>query len=392
MKRHIRGKKEGSLSQRSNGNWRAQISQDNGRRISRDFKTKPEAQTWLHKMHGELENGFNYQGSKVTLSQYLQQWLETARVTLRLKTSYQYEQIIKNHILPHLGSIQLKDLSLLLIEQLYSDLVLAGVGSRTIRIVNNILHRSLDKAVRYGLLTHNPSQGAAVPRYVAAEMLVLDTSQVGQFLISARGSYYEALYHLAVTTGMRQAELFGLKWTDLELNNGILRICRQVERVDGHGWRFVEPKTKAGRRTIKLGEGSLHVLRLHKERQEIQKAVTGERWQENGLIFPSRVGTPGDPSNLRIDFRRVLEKANLPQIRFHDLRHTAASIMLNHGVPVIVASKRLGHSKPSVTLDIYAHLYVEMQDEAAKIIDDLVTPIEVVLPEHTDQRVSQSQK
>ena len=143
--------------------------------------------------------------------------------------------------------------------------------------------------------------------------------------------------------------------------------------------KFIEPKTRAGRRTITLGEGTLQILREHRDAIEKRKKLLGERWQENGLIFPSNVGTPMNPSNLHRDFHKVLEAAGIPRIRFHLLRHTAASLMLNNGVPVIVVSKILGHVKPSTTMDIYGHLINEMQEEAARIMDNLVTPVQVNL-------------
>jgi integrase len=246
---------------------------------------------------------------------------------------------------------------------------------RSIRIIHSVLHRSLNKAVQYGLVVKNPAHGAALPKYKHAEMQVLDESQVSRFLVAAQGSRYEALYYLAITTGMRQGELFGLQWSDLHWNNGMLYVQRQSQRVAGKGWWFEEPKTRAGRRPVMIGEVILQKLREHLERQPLQKAVTGSRWQENNLIFPSTIDTPGDPSNLRVDFRKVLEKAGLPMIRFHDMRHTAASIMLNNNIPVITVSKRLGHAKPSTTLDIYGCLYPESQEEAARIMDEIITPI-----------------
>ena len=206
-------------------------------------------------------------------------------------------------------------------------------------------------------------------------MVVLDETQVSQLLVAAKGSRHEALYHLAVTTGMRMGELFGLRWSDLHWVSGRIYVRRQVQYVPGYGRSFVEPKTRSGRRTIKLGEGVLQALRKHLERQQSEQVAAGERWVDNELIFPSKSGTPMDASNLRLDFTRVLRQAGLPKIRFHDLRHTAASLMLNHGIPVIVVSKILGHSKPSITMDIYGHLYNEMQDEAAQLMDELVTPI-----------------
>jgi integrase len=220
-------------------------------------------------------------------------------------------------------------------------------------------------------------------------MKVWDDSQVAVFLVAAESKPHKTLYHLAVTTGMRQGEIFGLKWADLHWNSGALLVQRQVQRVPGQGWRFLEPKTRSGRRTIKLGEGTLHALRLHKKEQQTRIVAAGERWQDYDLIFPSSVGTPLGPSNLRMDFNRIISEAGLPKIRFHDLRHTAASLMLNNGVPPIVVSRILGHSKPSITMDIYGHLYHKMQGEAAKIMDDLVTPIQVDLEDAAFSQVEQ---
>ena len=272
---------------------------------------------------------------------------------------------------------------------MYADLQKASVGIRTIRLTYSILHRAFERAVKYDMIVRNPAHGAMLPRWKQVEMRMLDESQVSQFLIAAQGSPHEALYHLAITTGMRQGELLGLKWTDLQWNSGMLHIQRQVQRVPWQGWSFIEPKTKAGRRTIKLGEASLHALRLHKERQQSRKTVAGARWQDYDIIFPSNKGTPLEPSNMRKDFNRVLEKAGLAKIRFHDLRHTAASLMLNNGIPVIVVSKVLGHSKPSITMDIYGHLYNRMQDEVVRLMDELVTPIQVEVSQRVTRAIHQ---
>jgi integrase len=379
MATKLRGRNEGSISQRSNGSYRAQVS-SSGKRVSATFRTKAEAQKWIRDQLSKLERGFDFQGSKITLGEYLPQWLENSKTALRDKTAHQYSQVMKKHIIPHLGSIALKDLRLASIEKYYADLLRSGVGTRTVRICHNILHKALDKALHYGLVTYNPAHGATLPRYTHSEMQVLDEDQVSQFLVAAQSSPYAALYQLAVTTGMRQGELFGLKWADLQWGKGVLHLQRQVQKVPGQGWSFVEPKTQAGRRTIKLGEGTLQVLRGHRECQAQLKEKAGDRWQENDLVFPNSVGNPGDPSNLRIDFERTLTRAGLVKIRFHDLRHTAASLLLNNNVPVFVVSRMLGHSKPSTTLDIYGHLYHESQVAAAEIMDKLVTPIPVQLP------------
>jgi integrase len=378
MAKKIRGRNEGSISKRSNGYWRAQVSINN-KRLSFGAKSKEECQTWLRKIQNNLDLGMDYEGGKSNLKDYLTFWLENARPSLRPKTAHQYERIIRLHIIPYLGKISLKELRQSRIEFFYSELQKADVGVRTIRLTHSILHRAFEKALAYGLILRNPAHGATLPRYEHGEMQVLDESQVSQFLVAAHGSRYGALYHLAVITGMRQGELFGLKWSDLLWQSGTLYVRRQVQKVPGQPWSFNDPKTKAGRRAILLGEGSLQVLRVHREKQQLEKMLLGDRWKDHDLIFPSSVGTPLNPSNLRLDYNRVLDAAGIPRIRFHDLRHTSASLMLNHGIPVIVVSKILGHSKPSVTLDIYGHLYNEMQSEAAKIMDQLITPIEINL-------------
>ena len=198
-----------------------------------------------------------------------------------------------------------------------------------------------------------------------------------QFFIAVQDNRNKALYHLAIKTGMRKGELLGLKWTDLDWNKGTIRVQRQVQRVTGQGMVFMSPKTNAGRRTIPLGVETLRILREHRTKQHHERATSENRWQENDLIFPSSVGTPQSPSNLLQAFKSILKHAGLPIIRFHDLRHTAASLMLNQGVPPFVVSKILGHSKPSTTMDIYGHLIPVMHEGVGNLMDDLLTPIPV---------------
>jgi integrase len=171
-----------------------------------------------------------------------------------------------------------------------------------------------------------------------------------------------------------------LRWSDLQWNAGVLYVQRQVQRVPGRSWEFVEPKTLSGRRMVSIGAGAVEALRRQKERQAVERMLAGKRWQENDLIFATTIGTPMDPQNLMKDFNAVLKQAGLPKIRFHDLRHTAASLMLNHNVPVLVVSRMLGHANPSITLNTYGHLYRESTCQAARLMDELVSPLRVELP------------
>jgi integrase len=371
-----RGNHEGTIVRLPSGTYRALITLD-GKRVTHTGKTRAECQGWIRKMLDQIDEGLTFKGTQTTLDEFLKDWLVTAKTALRPKPAQQYEKLIENHIVPVIGKVKMKDLRPDTIDSLYRNRIKAVIGVRTIRYCHAVLHVALEKAVRLGLLTRNPVDGATPPRNDQGEMLILDEEQVIQFLIAARGTRHEALFHIAVKTGMRQAELLGLKWADLSWTTGQLQVRRQAQRSPGKGYIFCEPKTKAGRRTIPLGEASLNVLRQHLEKQRLLKQVAGARWKESDLIFPSNVGTPIDLCNLRKEFVRVLRIAGLPEIRFHDLRHTAASIMLKRNIPIFTVSRVLGHSRPSITLDIYAHMIPGMQDMVAKIMDEAITPIPV---------------
>jgi integrase len=229
------------------------------------------------------------------------------------------------------------------------------------------------------MLGRNPTDAVTPPRYEHEEMRFYDEAQVNQFLFAAKGNRNEALYYLAVTTGLRQSELLGLKWSDLDWVKKTLSVQRQLRREFKQGDYFTTPKTKAGKRTIVLGEKTIEILHEHWDLQNQERRFAGGRWKENDLIFTSSIGTPMDQHNLYHTFREFIHSVGLPEIRFHDLRHTAASLMLNHGIAPIIVSKRLGHSKVSITLDIYGHLMSEMQSEAADLMDELITSVPIEL-------------
>jgi len=328
-----------------------------------------DARLWLREVRSDIDHGRPIRGGSMLLCHFLDNWLAQHKFSLREKTAHQYNGLISKHIKPFLGGLALQNLSLLGVENYYSLLQERGVGIRTIQIIHNILHSSLEKAVRYGMIGSNPTQGATLPVYRFDEMQVLSKEQVRRFLASANHSSSYALFHLALVTGMRMGELLGLKWSDIDWDSGTITIQRQKQYVPGVGWSLVEPKTRFGRRTIKVGESTQRNLQTHKGSVDKQKGNTGKHWTEMDLVFPNSVGKPRDASNIRLEFNQVLDQAGIPRIRFHDLRHTAASILLNHKIPVIVVSRILGHSRPSVTLDLYGHVLCDMQDEAANVME-----------------------
>ena len=373
-----RGKQEGTIFKRNNGTWRAQISID-GKRLSFSGQSQAECREWVRQTQQRLKTGLTFEGSKLSYGEYLTNWLSTTQVAVRPKTWRQYKQIVRDYISPELGGIKISVLRPDQIQRVYDRLIKVGKGRRTVQLVHAVIHRSLTQAVKLGLMGRNPDNATTPPKPINKEIKILDQGQVHQLLIAtqARGFRRLAFYHVALATGMRQGELLGLKWDDLDLTRKTLQVKRQVERLPGGGFEFVPPKTKAGYRTIKLGSETVNILTHHYKTQLDESANAGNKWQDHGLIFPSSVGTPFSPSNVLKTFGTLRDEAGLPKIRFHDLRHTAASLMLNNGVDVLIVSKRLGHSKPSITLDVYGHLIPSSQEKAADLIDTLITPISI---------------
>lgn len=366
---------EGSVYKRGK-RWVGQVGSGKNREI-KYFDTQNEANEFRHKKVEQRRQGLNIQGSKVPLSKFLDDWLVVARTSVRPNTGDQYNQIVHQHINPTLGEILLRDLMPIHIQRLYTSKLEDDISPRTIRIIHSVLHRALNHALKLGLVVRNVSEAATLPKVSRKEMKTLDDYQVRQLLQAAEGTRMQVLFWIAVTTGLRQGELLGLKWSDLDWQTGRVKIQRQVQRRKGKGLIFCEPKSASGRRVISLGEKTIEILREHKNNQLKERRMAGEKWKDNDLIFPSPIGTPQDCANVLKGYKKCLEKAGLPDLRFHDLRHTAATLMLQQEINPKVVQERLGHSDISLTLNTYSHVLPSMQDQAAQKMDELFTLTDV---------------
>ncbi len=371
-----RGQNEGSITKRKNGTYMVQLSV-NGKRVTKYFKTKKEANKWRIDTLHKVQRGLFYPGKKITLAEYLEEWLKARQGSIKHKTLFQYRRIVEMHINPILGKIKLNDLQPSQIQAFYNIKVESGTGVRTVRLMHSVLHCALNHALKLGIIYRNPSDAIYKPKVTKHEMSVLDENQVKALLIAARGKRLEVLFKVAITTGLRQGEILGLKWGDLDWDTYQLNIKRQVQRVPEKGLVFSEPKTAAGKRMIVLGPDTIMYLKEHLKRQMVEREFKGAKWQDNNLIFPSSIGTPLDQSNLNRQYKQLLREANLPNIRFHDLRHTAESLMLKQGVSVKVVQERLGHSDAGLTLNVYSHVIPGMQKEAAQKMDEITAIYEI---------------
>jgi integrase len=350
-----------------------------GQGLTQTFRTKREGQEWIRKMLDEIDNGLLFDSTLITLSKFMKEWLVSIEPAVRFNTFKQYKQVTEQHILPLLGKKRLRDVKPENIQRLYNQKIRNGSSPRTVQLIHSVFHRALVHAVKLGLIPRNRDDATTPPRPKRKERQFFDENKVQQLLITAKATHdrFMALYHLAIATGMRQGELLGIKWSDVDWEAGALQVQRQLSKKKGGGFTFTSPKTKSGTRRIDLGSATLAVLKEYQQTQFKEMMAAGEHWQEHDLIFPSTIGTPLDRENLRRRYKRLLKKAGLPEIRFHDLRHTAATLMLNNNIPVIVVSRRLGHSQPSITLDVYGHLIPTKQKEVASLMDQLLTPIHI---------------
>jgi len=366
---------EGSVFKRGN-RWVAQVGSGKNRE-TKYFETQKDANAWRHTIIEQRRQGLVFAGSKVSLSKFLDEWLVVAKTSVRPNTYQQYSQVVHQHIIPVLGEIVLRDLRPDHVQSLYTNKLANGVSPNTTRMIHAVIHRALNHALKLGLTYRNVADSVTRPKVVRKEMKTLNDYQVRQLIQVAESEQMRLLLWVAVVTGLRQGELLGLKWSDLDWTSRRIQVQRQVQRRKGDGLVFCEPKSASGRRVIVLGKSTIEKLREYKNNQLKERILLGEKWQDYDLIFPSPIGTPFDPSNVLKAYKDCLKRAGLPNLRFHDLRHSAATLMLQQGVNPKIVSERLGHSDISLTLNTYSHVLPPMQEEAAEKMDDLLTLIEV---------------
>ena len=291
------------------------------------------------------------------------------------RTYHNYLSQIRNHIVPRLGKKNLQALKLEDAEDLYRSMAASGLSPATIRYVHAVLSRALKQAFVRGLVPLNIADGTSLPRADQKEMEAFFTpEEVRRFLQAAKHDRLEALYVLAITCGLRQGELLGLRWDDLDLKAGRLTVRRRVQRSrDGSGIISGPTKNKKSR-TIRLGGVAIDALKAHRDTQAEEVDSARGLWRDPDLVFATTIGTPLDPSNLvGRSFKPLLGRADLPSICFHDLRHACATLLFPEGVPIKVVQEVLGHSSVSVTMDVYSHILPDMQERAAAAMDELLS-------------------
>jgi integrase len=268
-----------------------------------------------------------------------------------------YWHLTTKHLIPNLDRVPLEKLS--------PEHVQALLRAKT---DEGLLRIALNRAMRWGLVVRNVAALADSPRIERFDVRMLAPVEAKQLLAAAEDDRLGALYSVALALGLRQGEALGLSWEDIDFESRRLHVRHGLQRIAGE-LRLVEPKTRQSRRTIAMPGVVIDALQHHKARQTQERLVAGRRWHDTGLVFTSTIGTPIEVGNLRRSFWRLLERAGLPRMRFHDLRHSCASLLLVQGVPARVVMETLGHSNISITMDTYTHVLPELQRQAADAMD-----------------------
>jgi integrase len=366
-----RGNGEGSIYRRNDGRWVGEMTIEGRKRKFVYGKTRREVQEKLQAALQEKQQGIVLTGTaRQTLEQFLADWLENSqKQSVRARTYERYEEIVRLHIAPVLGRHRLQKLSAQHVQAFYTKKLNEGISASTVEMFHNVLHKALDTAVRWGLIPRNVCDLVSPPHAEGFEIKPLTVEQAHQLLAAAHGHRLEALFALAIATGMRRGELLALKWQDINFLTGTLQVRRILTRVPtkmpGKGYVESEPKTQKSRRSVVVAPFVLEALKQHRIHQLEAKLKAGPAWQDYDYVFCTSIGTHLNPSKDVLDQLKVLlKKAGLPDIRFHDLRHSTATLLLSEGVHPKVVQELLGHSNISMTMDVYSHVLPSMQQDA----------------------------
>lgn len=382
-----RGQNEGSIYQELPGKWRASVSLGwrNGKRIRKTF-TAPTRREVQEKLTNALRNhqqGYNVAPEKRTLGQWLQEWLQIhVKPSVRFKTHLFYECVIRNWITPKVGQVLLQKLTPTKIQEFLNANQAGGLAPRTVRHVHRTLVTALGVAEGFGYVPRNVARLVEPVHVPKPAMRFLTTEQARIFLAAAEDHRLYALFAVTLALGLRLGEALGLRWEDIDLDGARLTVRYALQRVKASGEKqrkpaLVDPKSESSRRTVKLPLLAINALRRHRAAQEQECEFAGDRWKGNlwGLVFTSSIGTPLNERNILRTFQGILKRAGLPKMRIHDLRHSAAAILLASGLSAKAVAELLGHSAVSFTLQVYGHLMDEAKQQTADVMDAALEPV-----------------
>lgn len=344
----------------------------------RGFKTKKEAEKYLSEQLHAIDKGTFFEPRDITLSEYFDYWIENyAKPNTSQRTVEGYMYIIIQHLKPTLGNMKISKLQPSHLQEYYSQKLKGGkfdgtgLSAQSVKHHHRLISKALKDAVKWQFIARNVAEAVTPPKTKKIEMQTWDNDQVKAFLELAKDSRYYSVYLSAIYTGVRQGEGLGIRWQDVDYENLTIYIRQSLQPIKGKGLIFKEPKNGKSR-SIAITEILLDEFKKIYEQQVELKKLFGSEYHDFDLVFALKDGRPIQPAELGRDFRKIVDASNLPKIRFHDLRHTHATLMLKQGVHPKVVSERLGHSTIGITMDTYTHVLPNMQKEGANQFDQLL--------------------
>lgn len=365
-----RGNGEGTIYKRADGRWCATVSVDGGRRKSFYGRCREDVARKLATALKAKQDGLPLPAERQTVEHFLKGWLESVHPSVRPRTFESYDLNVRR-VVPHIGRSRLARLTPASIQSCYAALTKGGLSPRSVQQAHAVLHRALRQAEQWGLLGRNPSDAVRAPRPERREIQTLGAAELETLFSATDDERLHGLWVLLATTGLRLGEATALRWGDIDFVEKRLSVKRTLQRQRGAGLVFAEPKTSRSRRMIHLSARALLALRGHRHDQVAERLALGPAWDEGDLVFCHENGHPLDPSFVDRSFHAALDHAGLPRLRVHDLRHTAATLLLERGVHPKVVQEMLGHSTITLTLDTYSHVAPAMHKEAAAQMDAL---------------------
>jgi len=370
-----RGQNEGIIYKRDDGRWCAilNLGYENGKRRRQYLygKTHAEVADALAEARHAQKQGIAPADGRRTVAAFLADWLEnTVKGSVRDRTHEDYETIVRLHLVPTLGKTVLTKLTPQDVQRMMTTKRKEGLSPRSVAHIRNILGIALAKAVRWRLVPFNAASLTEPPRVERFIPHTITPDHARAFLDTVKDTRHEALYVVALTLGLRQGEVLGLRWKDVNLDTGTLTVRMQLQRGSGV---LVEPKTDRSRRTLALPTMTVDALKQHRKRQAEERLRAGAQWHDGNFIFPTTIGTPTNARDLIRDFHAHRNAAKLPPVRFHDLRHAAASFLLAQGADMRLIMEVLGHSHIGTTANIYTHVAENVKRGAANMMDALLT-------------------
>lgn len=375
-------------------------TEGNRKRIYREFiGTKKQAEREEARLYSEAKRGFVADPGKLTVEELLTRWFNTKKEKLARKTALRYDGIIKDHLVPGLGTIRVSKLSAMHIDEFLTKertegrkdkkkkALGTGLSESSLKQAYNILHSALEKAIDWDLLNVNPCRKVEKPKLKPSQVKILETTQVLPMLEALRGQYIFMPAYISIFTGMRLGEILALTWNDVDLTKGLIYVSVSSDQVKADDPTYKDPKTRKGKRAIAITKRFVKELKEQKKQLAKMKLEAGGeikaggKWEEHDLVCPrwDEPGKPINPPSFSGRFSEVMEELGY-KITFHGLRHTHASLLIQAKEQPKVISDRLGHTNIGVTMDTYGHLMPGAQEEAATKLDALLFP-----PEPTEE-------